>query len=292
MKNRESRRKKGHGNENYFIPALNVTPSPAPLPTHAPADLRTAKAWAERLRQYSPYELESLLSVSPERAVRAKLEYDAFGQREGAAVTSFRGLVYTALSAATLTPEDLAWADSRLLIFSALYGVLRPLDAISPYRLELNGKFRPEGIPLAEHWGGRFAESVMGECVLNLASEEYAAPLRKNALPGTRITEVRALAPHRGKYRSVVAWTKQLRGALARYAIRVARGKPVRPDRLCRLWLSLCARALLARTAGLDQGNLRLTYAAYFEWRTSFFRLRKELRLQARSAAEKSLCRS
>ena len=201
-------------------PALNVTPSPAPLPTHAPADLRTAKAWAERLRQYSPYELESLLSVSPERAVRAKLEYDAFGQREGAAITSFRGLVYTALSAATLTPEDLAWADSRLLIFSALYGVLRPLDAISPYRLELNGKFRPEGIPLAEHWGGRFAESVMGECVLNLASEEYAAPLRKNALPGTRITEVRALAPHRGKYRSVVAWTKQLRGALARYAIR------------------------------------------------------------------------
>lgn len=60
----------------------------------------------------------------------------------------------------------------------------------------------------------------MGECVLNLASEEYAAPLRKNALPGTRITEVRALAPHRGKYRSIVAWTKQLRGALARYAIR------------------------------------------------------------------------
>lgn len=273
-------------------PALNVTPSPAPLPTHAPADLRTAKAWAERLRQYSPYELGKPAFRLP-RARRTRQtgirRIRTAGRRRRHQLPR---LVYTALSAATLTPEDLAWADSRLLIFSALYGVLRPLDAISPYRLELNGKFRPEGIPLAEHWGGRFAESVMGECVLNLASEEYAAPLRKNALPGTRITEVRALAPHRGKYRSVVAWTKQLRGALARYAIRVARGKPVRPDRLCRLWLSLCARALLARTAGLDQGNLRLTYAAYFEWRTSFFRLRKELRLQARSAAEKSLCRS
>ncbi|WP_348245838.1 YaaA family protein, partial [Salmonella enterica] len=95
---------------------------------------------------------------------------------------AFNGDVYQGLEARTLDAADLAWAQDHLRILSGLYGLLRPLDAIQPYRLEMGVRLKTRrGESLYDFWGDRIARRLRDDCdghadptVVNLASQEYA----------------------------------------------------------------------------------------------------------------------
>ena len=131
----------------FLSPAKNMRPAPAPgVPLTRPVFQREADRLAALLRGYSPWELESLLQINPSLAMKAAGYYQDFAEAPAsAALSAYYGLAFQHLDAASLTPEDYAWAGEHLRILSALYGVLRPADGIRPYRLEFQSRLRVEG---------------------------------------------------------------------------------------------------------------------------------------------------
>jgi cytoplasmic iron level regulating protein YaaA (DUF328/UPF0246 family) len=155
------------------------------------------------------------------------------------ALLAFAGDVYTGLDAATLSAADLDWAQRHLVILSGLYGALRPLDRLQPYRLEMGTALATAGArDLYGHWGERIAEHLNGRLagerapvVVNLASQEYARAALRPALKARVIDCVfedfrpDAKAEGGGSYKIVGLFAKRARGLMARHAIeRRARG--------------------------------------------------------------------
>ncbi len=142
------------------------------------------------------------------------------------AVLAFAGDVYEGLKAATLSEADLAWAQDHLRILSGLYGLLRPLDLIQPYRLEMGTRLEnPRGRDLYAFWGERLAQALRAQLsghahpvLVNLASEEYfkAVPLRALGHPVLQPV----FQERKGAAWKVVSFhAKRARGAMARWAI-------------------------------------------------------------------------
>lgn len=142
------------------------------------------------------------------------------------AVLAFNGDVYQGLSARTLSGDDLNWAQGHLRILSGLYGLLRPLDAIAPYRLEMGIKIKTKrGTKLVDFWGSRISkalnEDLAGQdapIVVNLASTEYFGAVDKKVLEARIITchfkEIKD-----GEARVLSFYAKKARGMMARFAI-------------------------------------------------------------------------
>lgn len=142
------------------------------------------------------------------------------------AVLAFNGDVYQGLSARTLTPDDLDWAQNHLRILSGLYGLLRPLDGIAAYRLEMGSRLKTKrGEDLYDFWGSRIAEALNSDLaddpapvVVNLASTEYFRAVDKKSLTGRLVTchfkEVKD-----GQVRVLSFYAKKARGMMARFAI-------------------------------------------------------------------------
>ncbi|MEO0604393.1 MAG: peroxide stress protein YaaA, partial [Myxococcota bacterium] len=138
----------------------------------------------------------------------------------------FNGDVYLGLDAATLSNEDLVFGQNHLAILSGLYGVLRPLDVIQPYRLEMGTKVSTRrGGDLYAFWGDRIAK-VLAErlaahddpTVVNLASKEYFSAVAVSALPGPVVTPVFRDVKD-GKSRVISFFAKRARGEMARFAL-------------------------------------------------------------------------
>ena len=142
-------------------------------------------------------------------------------------VLAFRGDVYKGLDADSLSADDLAWAQGRLRILSGLYGLLRPLDLIQPYRLEMGTKLRnARGGNLYEFWGARLAHALNEETdaaadapVLNLASSEYAKAVPPAELRRPLISAV-FQEERGGQLKTIGLVAKRARGLMARYVIR------------------------------------------------------------------------
>ncbi len=140
---------------------------------------------------------------------------------------AFRGGVYRGLDAASLSKRDLDWAHHRLRILSGLYGILRPLDLMQPYRLEMGTRLsNPRGKNLYDFWGDRLVESLNsehaerpGKAVLNLASNEYFKAVPKKQLDAPLVTalfqEIRD-----GKPKTISFSAKRARGLMARFIVR------------------------------------------------------------------------
>ena len=169
--------------------------------------------------------LGQLMHISPALAELNHHRFKRFGRAEKRpAIRAFAGDVYRGFDAASADSDTLAFAQDHVRILSGLYGVLRPLDAIRPYRLEMGTSWAPDGGKLTNHWGDRVAKAVAADLraegsklVINLASNEYYAVL-KGQLPKT----VRVIAPDfrvrtaRGlMFQSFAA--KVARGAMARW---------------------------------------------------------------------------
>ena len=150
------------------------------------------------------------------------------------AVLAFNGDVYGGLDAATLTAADLGWAQNHLAILSGLYGVLRPLDLLQPYRLEMGTRLDNErGNNLYAYWGNLLAEHLNGQLaadrspvIVNLASQEYFKAVKRQVLL-PRVIECVFEDWKNGDYKIISFFAKRARGLMARHAIKHRIATPV-----------------------------------------------------------------
>jgi len=183
------------------------------------------------LRRKSPQEIAALMSLSDKLATLNVARYEAWSPRLTAsnsrqALLAFDGDVYDGLSARTLEPQDLQWAQSHVAILSGLYGVLRPLDRMQPYRLEM-GTSLPVGetANLYQYWGPRIAQCLNEQLacdktpvVVNLASQEYFKAVDRQTVQA-RVIECVFEDWKDGRYKIISFFAKKARGLMARYAI-------------------------------------------------------------------------
>jgi cytoplasmic iron level regulating protein YaaA (DUF328/UPF0246 family) len=184
------------------------------------------------LRQKSPQDIAALMDLSDklallnvERYARWSSQFTPANSKQ--AVLAFDGDVYDGLSAPTLSAGDLAWAQDRVRILSGLYGVLRPLDRMQPYRLEMGTALpNPSGRDLYAFWGDCIAESLNADCgddpapvLVNLASEEYFKAVAPAVLKARVVTPVFE-DEKAGKHKIISFYAKKARGLMARWAVR------------------------------------------------------------------------
>lgn len=214
-------------------PAKNMNFDPvagAPAPTR-PALLKDAAELAEAARALSKARLKALMGISDKLAELNRQRFEALrldGKAPGAkaAALAFNGEVYLGLEAKTMSTDDFAFAQKHLRILSGLYGLLRPLDAIEPYRLEMGSKLKnARGGDLYAFWGDRIAAEIAkalkghkDPTIVNLASQEYFAAVDRSGLDVPIVTPV-FKDEKDGKLRSLQFFAKRARGAMARWVI-------------------------------------------------------------------------
>lgn len=202
-------------------PAKNMRTAPdRALPVTEPRRREERVELYELLRQIPAYELESTMQISPTLALKAAADFAAWKPEGGApAILAYDGLAYKNLDADTLSDADLEYAQLHLRHLSALYGVLRPLDTIRPYRLEMGR--RPKGHNLYTFWGSKLRDDLYAETdlVINLASNEYSKAVSKQLRKGDRFLTCEFLSERKGKLRCLATQAKMARGAMARYII-------------------------------------------------------------------------
>ncbi|SFD02865.1 peroxide stress protein YaaA [Tropicimonas isoalkanivorans] len=190
-----------------------------------------ANALARVARRLSGPQLQRLMGISSELAKLNRERFAAFADDPAPeavrpAARAFAGDTYAGLEAKSLDAEELAWAQDHLRIFSGLYGVLRPLDAIQPYRLEMGSRLKTRrGVSLYDFWGDRpsralraAAEAVGAERIVNCASQEYFGVVRPEAL-GLRVVTPVFLEDKPGGPKIVGVHAKKARGAMARFIV-------------------------------------------------------------------------
>jgi cytoplasmic iron level regulating protein YaaA (DUF328/UPF0246 family) len=200
---------------------------PHTLPTFAEDSARLV----EVLRRKSPQQLASLMDISDPLAALNAARFQAwsakFTERNARqAVLAFDGDVYDGLQARQLKPADLDWAQQHLRILSGLYGVLRPLDWMQPYRLEMGTTLQVGDTPnLYRYWGSRIAEHLnqlleadKTPVVVNLASQEYFRSVDRKVLKA-RVIDCVFEEWKPGGWRVISFPAKKARGLMARYAI-------------------------------------------------------------------------
>ena len=200
--------------------------------THSlPAFLTESKKLVDVLRAKSPDQIAELMNLSTRLA---DLNYQRFGDwhlpftEENArpAALAFRGDVYLGLDAGTMTKRDWAWAQKHLRILSGLYGLLRPLDLIQAYRLEMGTRLAtPRGEDLYQFWGQRLTQALneaiaaqRQPVLVNLASNEYFNAIDPDAIEARIITPVFKDLKN-GRYKFLSFYAKKARGLMARYII-------------------------------------------------------------------------
>ncbi|WP_137894828.1 peroxide stress protein YaaA [Ramlibacter sp. 2FC] len=201
------------------------------LPHSQPLFTRQSAELIELLRQYSPQQVAELMSLSDKLAALNVARYQAWSPKFTAknakqAVLAFNGDVYEGLDARSLKPRELEWAQDHVCILSGLYGVLRPLDLMQPYRLEMGTRLaNDKGTDLYRFWGPQIAEHLNARraedrspVVVNLASQEYFKSVDRKRLRA-RVIECVFEDWKGGKYKIISFHAKRARGLMARYAI-------------------------------------------------------------------------
>lgn len=207
---------------------LDLTPAEGLVPT-TPEFQDAANDLAAVARDLSVGELQKLMSISE---TLAKLNAGRFADFAPAstpdnskpAALIFAGDTYTGLAADSLDADDLRYAQSHLRILSGLYAVLRPLDAIQPYRLEMGSRLKTaRGKTLYDFWGDRIAKALNRDAaeagtdiLVNCASQEYFGAVDLDALTLRVITPV-FMEERGGEAKIVSFYAKKARGAMARF---------------------------------------------------------------------------
>jgi hypothetical protein len=214
-------------------PAKKLVPGPdvtAPSQSDSPL-IDEAQELVENLRGYSREGLQGLMGISEKLAGLNHERFDSFvtpftDANASPAAHTFAGDVYVGLDAGSLSEKDLTWSQDRVAILSSLYGVLRPLDRMQPYRLEMGTKLpNVRGKNLYEFWGERITD-VLNErlerhadrTLVNLASQEYFKAVRPKQLAGEVITPV-FQEVRDGKAKTISFLAKKARGLMTRFAI-------------------------------------------------------------------------
>jgi len=201
------------------------------IPHTQPQFKTQSQALIEVLRTQSPQQLASLMDLSDALAALNVARYAAWSPRSTLrnarpAVLAFNGDVYEGLQARTLPVADLEWAQQHVAILSGLYGVLRPLDLLQPYRLEMGTRLAtPQGSNLYQFWGSSIAQHLnqrlradTSPVVVNLASQEYFKAVDRKTLKAP-VVECVFEDYKGGAYKVISFHAKRARGLMARYAI-------------------------------------------------------------------------
>ena len=200
--------------------------------THTTPDfLKESRELIKATRKFSPEELSELMGISQKLAL---LNYKRYCQwrtpftQENAkqALLAFRGDVYEGISAETFSAADFNFAQQSLRILSGLYGVLRPLDLIQPYRLEMGTKLKTtKGKNLYEFWGDRITKALRAALqepdgwLINLASNEYFKSVITKKL-NARIITPEFKDSKGGQYKMISFYAKKARGLMSAYIIK------------------------------------------------------------------------
>lgn len=194
----------------------------------------------DQLRRYSPQHIASLMDISDALA-RLNFQRYADWSREFSldnakqAVLAFNGDVYEGFDAKTLSAADLDYAQRHVRLLSGLYGVLRPLDLLQPYRLEMGTRMpNPRGKDLYAFWGERITDALNAQLrrnkggarvIVNCASTEYFKSVRPKRLEGPVVTPVFEDWKG-GRYKIISFYAKRARGLMARYVVEQRIGSP------------------------------------------------------------------
>ncbi|MDJ0806727.1 MAG: peroxide stress protein YaaA [Gammaproteobacteria bacterium] len=206
--------------------------TPPVTKTHTkPAFLKQSQELIDNLRNYSALDLAELMTLSMKLA---ELNFERYHdwrtpfntKNAKQAVLAMKGDVYTGLDAETFSAEDLNYAQDHLRILSGLYGIMRPLDLMQPYRLEMGTKLpNARGKDLYAFWGETITDALnkalkrQGDDVLvNLASNEYFKSVKPRRVKGRIITpQFKEQKP--GGYKMIGVFAKKARGLMSRYII-------------------------------------------------------------------------
>ena len=179
------------------------------------------------VRDLSLKELQNLMDISTNLAELNKKRFSEFGhQQKKAAAFAFAGDTYKGLRVEKLEKNDLEFAQKHLRIISGLYGLLRPLDEIEPYRLEMGSKLKGKhGSTLYEYWGNKISENlnqhaktIGSKTLVNCASNEYFNAIDTNNLILKVITPI-FMENKNGNEKIISFYAKNARGAMARFII-------------------------------------------------------------------------
>ncbi|WP_394757671.1 peroxide stress protein YaaA [Rhodoferax sp.] len=210
--------------------SLDFEKPAAPVPHTQPLFVPQATELINILKKKSPHQIASLMSLSDTLAGLNVARYQAWVPKFTAknakqTVLAFNGDVYEGLDAKSLPADDLKWLQAHVCILSGLYGVLRPLDYIQPYRLEMSTKLANlQGKDLYQFWAAQISDYLntrlhkeTAPVVVNLASTEYFKAVDRKALQA-RVVECVFQELRGGQYKIISFYAKRARGLMARYA--------------------------------------------------------------------------
>ena len=215
--------------------ALDYETPPTTATFTQPDFLDHAAELIEVLREKSPTQIAELMSLSDPLSSLNVARYANWSRpfapdNAKQALLAFDGDVYEGLDAKSLAADDLAWAQDHLRILSGLYGVLRPLDLMQAYRLEMGTRLaNPRGKNLYEFWGERITDELnrllaredaagRERVLVNLASDEYFKSVKPKKLKGRIVTPVFEDWKG-GRYKIISFYAKRARGLMSRYVI-------------------------------------------------------------------------
>ncbi len=211
---------------------LDLSPSPAGLPYTTPAMLEETEKLMVTARRLTKAKLAQLMSISDELAELNRQRFQDFStpftpDNAKQAALMFAGDTYRGFQATELGPEDLGWAQDHVAILSGLYGVLRPLDLMQPYRLEMGTSLATRrGKTLYRFWGDRIArelaarlEGHSSRVILNCASGEYFKAVDQKAL-GLPVVHCHFKEDRGGVLKIISFSAKRARGMMARHVVR------------------------------------------------------------------------
>jgi len=210
---------------------LDFETAPRTKQVTTPAFLDESGKLVDTLKKYKPKRLGKLMNISDDLAELNVSRFDSWETPfpNGAArpsIQAFRGDVYLGLDADTMSLSDIKRAQKHIRILSGLYGVLKPLDMMLPYRLEMGTSLKTRrGKNLYEFWGTRITDSLNEELdtfkqplVVNLASNEYFKSVKKPLLKAPLIEPVFKDEKAAG-YKVISFFAKKARGSMARYLV-------------------------------------------------------------------------
>jgi hypothetical protein len=213
-------------------PAKSLDFSPSNIKTYSsPRLLEHSERLVDALKKKTPKKLQDLMSISLDLAELNVERYNTFHtpftlENAKQALLAFSGDVYLGLEAATMTEDEVKLANQKIRILSGLYGLLRPLDLIQPYRLEMGTKLKTRRGPnLYKFWGDRITGLLNKDIlesqsmhVLNLASNEYWKSVNRKKL-AVPVIDADFLENRNGTYRFISFTGKKARGHMARFII-------------------------------------------------------------------------
>lgn len=212
-------------------PAKSLDMQPTDITPTQPQFQADAVRLSKTAKNLTLKQLKGLMDISDDLARLNRDRFAAFAAEPDAgavkpAALAFNGDTYQGLEAKTLSSDDLVWAQDHLGILSGLYGLLRPLDAIQPYRLEMGSRLKTRrGKTLYDYWGDTIAKALNAQAAIigtdtlvNCASQEYFGAADRKALK-LRVITPQFMELKDGKPRIVSFFAKRARGAMARFIV-------------------------------------------------------------------------